>query len=85
MNRLLIGLVLTMTTILTSAQVPLAVKPPVAKKQPKITNIHGQTLTDNYFWLRDKPNPDVKAYLEAENEYTRRDHEAYASAPGSAL
>jgi oligopeptidase B len=70
MNRLLIGVVLTMTTILTSAQVPTVVKPPTAKKQPKVTNIHGQALTDNYSWLRDKPNPDVKAYLEAENEYT---------------
>jgi oligopeptidase B len=59
-----------MTTILLSAQVPTVIKPPVAKKQPKITNIHGQTLTDDYFWLRDKPNPDVKAYLEAENAYT---------------
>ena len=59
-----------MTTLLTSAQVPGTAKPPVAKKQPKVTNIHGLTLTDDYFWLRDKPNPDVKAYLEAENEYT---------------
>ena len=25
---------------------------------------------DNYFWLRDKKNPEVKAYLEAENAYT---------------
>ena len=70
MMRLLCVLVLTMTTILTSAQIPPAVKPPVAKKQPKVTNIHGQALTDNYFWLREKPNPDVRAYLEAENEYT---------------
>lgn len=62
-----------MTTILTSAQTPATLeppKPPVAKKVPKTTNIHGQTLTDNYFWLRDKSNPDVKAYLEQENAYT---------------
>ncbi len=59
-----------MTTILTSAQVPGTAKPPMAKKQPKITKIHGLTMADDYFWLRDKPNPDVKSYLEAENEYT---------------
>jgi oligopeptidase B len=62
-----------MTTILTSAQVPKfddVIEPPVAKKVPKVTNIHGLTLTDDYFWLRDKPNPDVKAYLDAENSYT---------------
>src|SRR6185437_4967910 len=44
--------------------------PPVAKKILKITEINGRTLVDNYFWLRDKSNPDVKAYLEAENAYT---------------
>jgi oligopeptidase B len=27
-------------------------------------------MVDNYFWLRDKKNPEVKAYLEAENAYT---------------
>lgn len=68
--RLFCVLLLTMTTILTSAQVPGTAKPPVAKKQPKVTKIHDVTLTDDYFWLRDKPNPDVKTYLEAENEYT---------------
>jgi len=25
---------------------------------------------DNYYWLRDKKNPEVAAYLEAENAYT---------------
>ena len=44
--------------------------PPVAKKVPHVTQINGRTLTDNYFWLRDKPNPEVRAYLEAENAYT---------------
>src|SRR2546425_7324816 len=44
--------------------------PPVAKKVPKVTEINGRKLVDNYYWLRDKPNPEVKAYLEAENTYT---------------
>ena len=43
---------------------------PVAKKVPNMTEIHGRKLVDNYYWLRDKPNPEVKAYLEAENAYT---------------
>jgi oligopeptidase B len=51
----------------TSSSLPA---PPVAKKDPKITEINGQKLVDNYFWLRDKKNPDVKAYLDAENVYT---------------
>ncbi len=45
-------------------------KPPVAKKETKVTKIHGYELKDDYFWLRDKKNPQVIKYLEAENEYT---------------
>ena len=44
--------------------------PPVAKKIPHVTEINGHKLTDNYFWLREKSNPEVHAYLEAENAYT---------------
>jgi oligopeptidase B len=44
--------------------------PPMAKKVPKTTEINGRTLVDNYFWLRDKQNPDVAHYLQAENAYT---------------
>src|SRR5260370_16585353 len=51
----------------TSSSLPA---PPVAKKEPKVTEINGQKLVDNYFWLRDKKNPDVKAYLDAENVST---------------
>jgi oligopeptidase B len=47
-----------------------AVNPPVAKKVPKTTQINGASLVDNYFWLREKSNPEVRAYLEAENVYT---------------
>ncbi len=44
-------------------------QPPVARKDPRETTLHGVTLTDDYGWLRDKENPDVTAYLEAENAY----------------
>src|SRR5947209_6461765 len=42
---------------------------PAAHQEPKQTTIHGVTLADDYAWLRDKSNPDVTAYLEAENAY----------------
>lgn len=45
-------------------------QPPVAKKETHITKIHGYELKDDYFWLRQKDNPEVKNYLEAENTYT---------------
>ena len=47
-------------------------RPPVAKKVAHVTQINGVTLKDNYFWLRDKNDPDVMKYLEAENAYTEQ-------------
>jgi oligopeptidase B len=47
-----------------------APQPPVARRQPVETVIHGDRLVDNYAWLRDKNNPEVIAYLNAENAYT---------------
>jgi oligopeptidase B len=44
--------------------------PPTAKKVPNVTEVNGHKLVDNYYWLRDKANPEVKAYLESENAYT---------------
>ena len=43
--------------------------PPLARPIPKTTLLHGETLADPYFWLREKENPEVRAYLEAENAY----------------
>ena len=44
--------------------------PPLAKIVPKQITLHGDTRVDNYFWLRDRSDPDVIPYLEAENRYT---------------
>jgi oligopeptidase B len=44
--------------------------PPMTEKKAKVTDIHGEKLMDNYFWLREKTNPAVIAHLEAENAYT---------------
>jgi oligopeptidase B len=44
--------------------------PPAVAKKPRSTTIHGDTLVDNYYWLREKSNPDVISHLEAENAYT---------------
>lgn len=54
--------------------------PPVAKTVPKTDTIHGDVRVDDYAWLREKDNPDVLAYLEAENAYTDA-----VSAPTEAL
>lgn len=53
---------------------PQGVQPPVAGIKPHIRTIHGDTVTDNYYWMIDyfKHGPDsarVISYLEAENAY----------------
>lgn len=46
--------------------------PPKAEKRPEILSVHGDERVDNYYWLRDddRTDPDVLAYLTAENQYT---------------
>jgi oligopeptidase B len=67
LTTLILAFVFGLPAADTSSSLPA---PPVAKKEPKVTKINEQKLVDNYFWLRDKKNPDVKAYLDAENAYT---------------
>lgn len=43
--------------------------PPIARKHSTETWLHGTVLADDYAWLREKENPEVTAYLEAENAY----------------
>jgi oligopeptidase B len=45
-------------------------KPPSAEKKPHTTSIHGTTLVDDYFWLREKGSAQVMEYLRAEERYT---------------
>ena len=47
-------------------------KAPMAEKKSKVTDIHGEKLLDEYFWLREKNNPAVIAHLKAEDAYTEQ-------------
>ncbi len=44
---------------------------PRAAARPTTLTAHGDERTDPYFWLRDRDDPEVTAYLDAENEYTK--------------
>ena len=44
--------------------------PPKAPVVPKKLTSHGIDRVDNYFWMRERENPDLIHYLKAENEYT---------------
>jgi oligopeptidase B len=42
---------------------------PIAPKRPQTITQHGQTRVDNYFWLRERDNPQTMEYLRAEDDY----------------
>lgn len=46
------------------------IAPPVAQKIARIDTLHGDVRQDDYFWMRQKSNPKVIAYLDSENAYT---------------
>ena len=44
---------------------------PKAKRiEKKLTSPHGDIRIDPYYWMKERENPEVIAYLEAENQYT---------------
>jgi oligopeptidase B len=53
--------------------------PPIAKVVPASLEAHGHVRTDNYYWLNERDNPDVMAYLEAEKQSGK------SVAPGAAV
>jgi len=76
--RLTLLLLLFVTLVISNSNVYAqsnggagAPQPPMAEKKAKTTNIHGDTLVDDYFWLREKANPSVMAYLQAEDAYAQ--------------
>jgi oligopeptidase B len=66
---LAIGCVVTLgcTTQGTDGDQDVSVQPPIAAQQAKELEAHGDLRVDEYFWLRERENPEVIAYLEAEN------------------
>jgi oligopeptidase B len=48
----------------------LAPRPPIPAQRATVLTKHGDTRVDPFYWLRQRANPEVVAYLKAENEYT---------------
>jgi oligopeptidase B len=44
--------------------------PPQAPRRPTVLSLHGDERVDDWYWLRDRDDPETIAYLEAENAYT---------------
>ena len=45
-------------------------RPPFAPRRPSVHTAHGDTRADDWHWLANRDDPEVTAYLEAENSYT---------------
>jgi len=64
-------------TIVVAQQSPTApptapaLTPPLAAVRPHRFDEHGNVRIDQYYWLRDRDNPEVIKYLEDENAYTK--------------
>ncbi len=43
---------------------------PSVEKRPVTLELHGDSRVDEYYWLRERENPEVISYLEAENAHT---------------
>ena len=52
-----------------SSSAVIVPEPPVARAVPRASAVHGETRVDEYFWLRNREDPEVLAYLEDENAY----------------
>jgi len=46
---------------------------PIARKEPYITEIHGDTRTDDYFWMRHRDSEEILEYLNAENAFAEEE------------
>src|SRR5580765_4872906 len=64
-----ISMFASMNVLAQDGKSPMLLQPPATEKKPKVTEINGDRMVDNYFWLREKTNPAVIAHLEAENAY----------------
>src|SRR5258705_4415903 len=71
---------LATSSFTSDSQISGTPQPPVARRQPVEHVVHGDRLVDDYAWLPDKSNPEVIAYLNAENADTDavlRDNERF--------
>jgi len=62
-------LVAASTVIVVACASPGSHEPPRAKTVPRQLKAHGDVRIDEYYWLKNRDDPEVVAYLQAENAY----------------
>src|SRR5438477_1388260 len=66
-RAMLLSVALPLTTQAVLAE---TASPPMAARKPHVLEKFGEKRVDDYCWLREKSNPEVIDYLNAENRYT---------------
>ncbi|MBG6017214.1 S9 family peptidase [Proteus mirabilis] len=68
----MMAILITATPTMAQTEKDVIMMPPKANKIPHVMTEHGDTRTDNYYWLRDDARKDKQVidYLNAENAYT---------------
>lgn len=51
---------------------PTDIEVPKLEQRPTELTMHGNTRVDPYYWVNDREDPDMLAYLEAENDYLKK-------------
>jgi len=81
MKNLIIVVVLAITFMACSSE-EAATPVPTVEKRPVTLEMHGDSRVDDYYWLRERENPEVIAYLEAENTHTNTTLEPFSGLQG---
>jgi prolyl oligopeptidase len=68
MKKILFTLIMVKVSIIAMSQVKF--NPPATKLIPVSDTLHGNIITDNYQWLEDKENEQVKNWTKAQHDYT---------------
>jgi oligopeptidase B len=68
--KVLVFVLVAICAVLMISCAPSEPVAPMAEKKPVELELHGDLRVDNYYWLRERTNPEVLSYLEAENSYT---------------
>src|SRR5277367_6799479 len=71
-NRCVVAVLILLAATFACAQSASVPNPPVAEKKHTEKPINGAVLVDDYAWLRNRSDPKVHAYLEAENAYAEQ-------------
>ncbi len=68
----MMAILITATPTMAQTEKDVIMMPPKANKIPHVMTEHGDSRTDNYYWLRDDARKDKQVidYLKAENAYT---------------